>query len=120
MIYTEKNNLGEITFNKLVLAELIQNVLQPWVSSGKIKLLNQKDIKQTSKGVYICLHISLAMGESTSEVVKALAVSLAEGVTETIQIALDDVVVVIDTMFTQKGNNVERNIRYSYNANKDY
>ena len=120
MIYTEKNNLGEITFNKLVLAELISNTLQPWISSGKIKLLSQKEIKQSSKGVYINLHISLAMGQSTSEVIKAIAVSLAEGVTDTIQIDLDDVVVVIDTMFTQKGNTVERNIRYSYNANKDY
>jgi len=119
MIYTETNNLGEISINKAVLNDLILSAVKPWVYTGKIKVLPNKVLSTSEDGIYLCVHFSVAFGESIKEIFANVASYLAHEITSSLELELDDVVIVIDSMFTPKGNIAKRNIKYSYKNGRE-
>jgi len=119
MIYSESNNLGDISINKGALNDVIALSIKPWSYTGKIKMLQEKKVKVTDKGVYICLHFSVALGESLNEIFKKVTEYIEHELINSLELDIDDIVICVDTMFTAKGNVVKRDIKYSLNGTKD-
>ena len=113
MIYTEQNDIGIISFNKSILNQLINVSVMPWSKSGKLKLVS-KHFEVLEKGILVEMHISLAFGESTTEVVNHILDYLSDEIVNSLESQVYDIIVSIDTMFTSKGATAERNFRYSY------
>ena len=118
MIYIEENEMGIISFNKSIINQLISESVKPWIETDKLRLSNEKEIETSDAGIYICLHISLAIGESMSEVINHMIDFLSDSIIESMECSIDDIVIVLDDMFTKNGNSVPRNIQYSYSESK--
>lgn len=119
MLYKESNNLGDITINKAALNEIISSAVKPWVYTGKLKVLPEKVISLSGEGLLVCIHLSVAFGESTSSILEKVTETLVHEITNSLELELDDVVIYIDSMYTSKGTPVRRDIKYSYNDSKN-
>lgn len=118
MIYSEENKTGEITINKSVIQDIITESIRPWVYTGKLRVLSNKNFQLTDKGVSVELHFSVAMGESTNEILSSVSNGIASAVKNSLEMDLDDIIIYIDSMFTKKGTLVQRDIQFSFNESK--
>lgn len=119
MIYSEENKTGEITINKSVIQDIITESIRPWVYTGKLRVLSNKNFKLTDRGINVELHFSVAMGESTNEIISSVSTEIANAVKNSLESELDDITIYIDSMFTKKGAVVPRDIKFSFNDSKE-
>lgn len=119
MIYKESNYIGDIEINKTVVGEIVTDALSPWLYTGKLKLQSNREINSSLRGVYVCMHVSIAFGESINGFLKDVCEQISSRIINSLEMPVDDIVIVIDSMFTKKGSLVQRNIEYKYSANKN-
>lgn len=118
MIYKIQTDKGIISFSKALLNELLSEALKPWTSAGKLKLLPEakgsKMLNMDENGLLITMHVQLAIGESISGFANKTIGFIADELIDSLEIPINDIVIYIDGVFTQKGNTDPRDLVYSY------
>jgi len=113
MIYTEKNDKGIISFNKSIITQVVNDSVKSWTNTGKLRLL-EKEHKLTDTGIYLCVHISLLLGESLKTCALHMIDHISSVFIQSLELEVDDIVVVVDNVFTEKGSIADRNIEFKY------
>lgn len=112
MIYTEDTKQGVISINKVIINQLIQEAFKPW--NGKVHISNAKTISSSNKGLYLEFSFSAQIGESLSLIFNSVMDFLVESIKGTLELEIDDIVINLDSIFTQKGTGSKRNIIFRY------
>jgi len=123
MIYQQKNENGIISINEALLHQLVHEALRPWTYTNKLKLLpenkDHKLVEMGEKGIVFDIHVQLAMGESIELVSASVMDFIADELTSSLELSVEDIMVSIDGMFTRKGNTVPRNLTVKYSERKE-
>ncbi len=119
MICREETSRGVITINKAVLNQLVQEAVASWTSTGKLKLANERTLDTSASGVKIDISISLAIGVSMTDVMNYIIDFLADQITHSLELPIDDITVRLIGMYTHKGTSVSRAMRMSFSDSED-
>lgn len=130
MIIRLNNTQGAVSFNGILLDQIIDRALRPWegrvwianykgrgsdktVKSGNLEQLEEKLISTTENGVFIRLYLMLRFGTSIENSSRAIISSIAEDITECLDLPIDDIELVITGLISEKVARRDIIIRYS-------
>lgn len=119
MISREETPRGVITINKAILNQLVQEAAASWITTGKLKLANERTLERGVKGVKIEISISLAIGVSMTDVMNYIIDFLADQIKYSLELPIDDITVLLTGMYTRRGTMVPRAMRMSFSDSED-
>ena len=129
MIIRLNNTQGAVSFNGILLDQIINRALKPWegrvwianykgrssdkvVKSGNLEPLEEKIISTTETGVFIRLYLMLRFGTSIETSARSIITSIAGDITECLDLPIDDIQLVITGLISEKA--AKRDIVISY------
>ncbi len=119
MFARELNSDGVITYNKLIVEQLIAQALAPYkkkvylaryrgpssdlsVKIGNFDALEEREIRMTPNGVYIRLCVMIRMGQSISQLCRDIIDRLAGDIEEQLQLPVDNIVIQVTGVLAKK------------------
>lgn len=112
MVYKEKTKYGEIKIDKGIIAQLIRDSVKPYLL--RVKSSVDKSFSVSSKGIFINITVSISLGESISLVCEGIINFLSKAIIEDLQLLVDDIIVNVESVYTQKGNISPREITVKF------
>ena len=129
MIIRLTNTQGAVSFNGILIDQIIERAMKPWegrvwianykgrssdktVRSGNLEPLEEKIISTTENGVFIRLYLMLRFGTSKKACTESIISSVAKDITECLDLPIEDIELVVTGLISEKP--AKRDIVVSY------
>ncbi|MBQ4505781.1 MAG: Asp23/Gls24 family envelope stress response protein [Firmicutes bacterium] len=129
MIIRLTNTQGAVSFNGILIDQIIERAMKPWegrvwianykgrssdktVRSGNLEPLEEKIISTTENGVFIRLYLMLRFGTSIKACTESIISSVAKDITECLDLPIEDIELVVTGLISEKP--AKRDIVVSY------
>ncbi len=116
MLTSETNEYGVITLNDDLVYQLFTEAIRPW--EGKAKYVGDKTVRFGEDGLFVYAALSLKFGTSIADVCGSIIDAVAEGVTNYLDMPIEDIVLEVVQMTTSK-TAVKRNVKVIYRGSED-
>ncbi len=116
MLTNETNQYRVITLNEGLVYQIFAEAIKPW--EGKARYVGDREVRFGEDGLFAYAALSLRLGSSIKEVCSSIIDYVADAVTESLELPIEDIVLEVVQMTTSK-TAVKRSIRISYRGSED-
>ncbi len=119
MIIRLTNEQGAISFNGILIDQIIAGAMKPWsgrvflaqyrgrqsdkaVRSGSFESLDHRIVRTTERGVFIRLYVMMRFGTSISAASRDIIEKIASDIRSCLDVPIDDIEVVVTGLISEK------------------
>ena len=111
MLTKHTNEYGVITYDEGLVYQLLAEAIKPW--EGKVRYSGDKELRFDEEGLYLYAPLSIKIGCSISEICSGIMNYVADGIENSLQLPISDIVLEVVQMTTSR-KSVKRDIKVSY------
>ncbi len=131
LLTKDLNQNGVITYNKLIVDQLIRHALEPYkkkvylahyrgassdlsVKIGNFDALAEKEIRMTTEGVFVRFYVIVRIGQSITEICRDIITRIATDIEEPLQLPVDNIEIVVTAVLAK--NPAKRDLFMDYRS----